>query len=414
MATSKSKLTGRSRKLPTGMWLRGRTYYAKFKKNGREIRKSLSTDYRVACEMLNDLKAKVDRGDYGILDNDAPWDEIKAAFMRWAKQSVRNPQDYARDLRRFEDYCHPRTVHSVTPERIHAYRELRLDQGVTARTVNREVGTIGNMFNKAVKWKRIADNPIAGVTPLPHVELAKDRRSLTLDEVQAIFSASPDRLRPVWRMLMGTGIRKGELVKLRFSDIDFDRRPITISAQIAKNKKAREIPLDDQMIAMLDELRDMADHREPVPGGTKEQTRRQRENFTRDHIFVTKANTPRRNNLLRTFYAICRKAGIEGAHPGGSVDIHSLRVSFTTLSIEHGANPRAVQAILGHSTLAMTMSVYAKATDRGKRDAINSLPFATVTPPEYVVSISDAAGVQNGVQVSGSAIKPLENKGNMA
>lgn len=67
MATSKSKLAGRSHKLPTGMWLRGRTYYARFKKNGRLIRKRLSTDYRVACQMLNDLKARTDRADFEIL-----------------------------------------------------------------------------------------------------------------------------------------------------------------------------------------------------------------------------------------------------------------------------------------------------------------------------------------------------------
>ena len=73
--------------------------------------------------------------------------------------------------------------------------------------------------------------------------------------------------------------------------------------------------------------------------------------------------TPLRNNLLARFYAVCRRAGIHDAEPGGSVDIHALRVTFTTLSLEHGAKPKAVQEILGHSTLAMTMSVYAKATD---------------------------------------------------
>ena len=102
----------------------------------------------------------------------------------------------------------------------------------------------------------------------------------------------------------------------------------------------------------------------PVPGWNSTQTEQQRRNFSKDHVFVTEANTPLRNNLLRQFYAVCKRAGIEGGHPNGTVDIHAMRVAFITLSIENGASPKAVQEIVGHSTLEMTMNVYCKATDR--------------------------------------------------
>ena len=78
---------------------------------------------------------------------------------------------------------------------------------------------------------------------------------------------------------------------------------------------------------------------------------------------MSRANTPLENNLLTRFYAICKRAGIEGVNIGESVDLHSLRVTFTTLSLEHGANPKAVQAILGYSTLELMMSTYARATE---------------------------------------------------
>ena len=142
MATRKHTKATSRRKLPPGMSVRGRTYYARFMHSGRLIRKRLSSDYRVACELLNDLKAKADRGDFGIIGNDCPWSDIKAEFLRWAKQQISNPQDYARDLKRFEECCHPRNVRDVTPAAVHAFREWRLDHGKTARTVNREVGTI--------------------------------------------------------------------------------------------------------------------------------------------------------------------------------------------------------------------------------------------------------------------------------
>jgi integrase len=235
----------------------------------------------VASELLNDLKARADRADFNLLDNACPWADLKAEFLRWAKQSVRNPQDYERDLRRFEESCHPRLVCDVTPARIHAYRETRLNVGKCARTVNREVGTIANMLAKGVAWGPIATSPIASVKPLPHTEARKARRALSVDEVERLFDKSPPHLRAVWRMFMTTGIRKNELVGLVFSDVDFERRVITIRPSLSKSKKAREIPLDDAAYELLVDLRNKAAERRPVEGATARQTEQQSKNFSR-------------------------------------------------------------------------------------------------------------------------------------
>ena len=75
----------------------------------------------------------------------------------------------------------------------------------------------------------------------------------------------------------------------------------------------------------------------------------------------------------------------------------------TTLAIDNGASPKAIQAILGHSTLAMTMGIYAKATDRGKREAVNSLPFATATAPSHVFELKPkAVQMRTGERTSNS------------
>jgi integrase len=150
-------------------------------------------------------------------------------------------------------------------------------------------------------------------------------------------------------MFACTGIRKAELVAMTFADIDFATKTATVRAANAKTHKAREIPLDDVMLAMLELLRDEAKHRQPVAGNSPAETAAQLANFSREHVFVTKANTPHRNNLLKRFYAI--------------------------------------QAILGHSTLAMTLAAYAKATERSKREAIGALPFAAVTPPQHLIPV---------------------------
>ena len=97
--------------------------------------------------------------------------------------------------------------------------------------------------------------------------------------------------------------------------------------------------------------------------------------------------------LFFHFSLIRANAGIDDCHAGGSLDLHSLRVTCATLMLQGGANPRDVQAILGHTTLALTMKVYAKATERGKRSAAGALPFAKVSPPAHVVSVQNVPTV---------------------
>ncbi len=403
----------RKTKLPAGMWQRGQVYYARFSSQGRLVRKRLSTDFATAKLLLNDLMARSDRGDFGYLDNDYPWKELRAAFTVWADQEIRNPEDYACDLAKFEEFVTPTNIREITPDRIYGFRRWRLDQGAAASTVNKQVATINNMLNRGVQWNRIGHNPIASVKPLPKGDPVKQRRSLTIEEVDALFEHSPEHLKPVWRLFMVTGIRREELVDLRFDDIDWDRQTMTVRASVAKSKKSREIPLDDTTMAMLVELKEQAADREPVKGNAGVYADRQRANFTRDHVFVTRANTPLRNHLLDRFYSVCQRAGIDDGRPRGSVDIHSLRVSFTTISLEHGAKPKAVQEILGHSTLSMTMGVYAKATDRSKRDAISALPFAKASGPDHVLSVaehSECKKAQESAQVISTDPNPLRAK----
>ena len=265
---------GKQRKLPDGMWQRGKTYFARFRANGRVVRKRLSTDFRVACELLRDLRARADRADFGLVDNDYKWSTLREEFLKWAKQVIRNWEDYQQDLAKFEEYVAINSIREIDWSLILGFRQWRLDQKVTPRTINRQVGTIHNMLSKGIEWQRIGSNPIGGIKPLPHDKPKKKRRSLTLAEVQAILTASPEYLKPVWLTYMSTGIRHSELVDLTFKDVDFERKTLIIPASLAKNHKDREIPLDDAVLAAIVQLRDQARRRMVVPGLTPKQTSR--------------------------------------------------------------------------------------------------------------------------------------------
>ena len=78
--------------------------------------------------MLDELKARVNKGDFGLLDNNYSWDDLKKQFLAWARQSIRSHADYARDIERFEGFDEPSNVKEITPERILNYRLWRLQQ----------------------------------------------------------------------------------------------------------------------------------------------------------------------------------------------------------------------------------------------------------------------------------------------
>lgn len=369
---------------------RNGTYYAKFRSSGRLIQKRLSKDFRVACQLLREMQAKSDRGEH-VTPSAMALTDLTNQWLKYCDQTIAasTVKRYRENLANILPRLSCRTVKQLTPDVIVDYRADRLEdvlfasgdnaRPVSNRTINMEVGALSTSLNWAASaegGRIIHANPVVAVKPLPK-KPTKERRALTVDEILLIFDAAPDYLRPALQLYLQTGIRRTELVSLLFDDVDLQRKLITIRAENTKSKKQREIPIDDAMAETIADLQHDAPFRAPTP-----RTREGR--LSKEHVFVGEANTPYSNNLLRAFYAVCRRVGIEDAYPGGSIDIHALRGTYVTVALDHGANPKAVQATVGHSTLNMTMNVYAKTSDRSKREALAVLPYTSSSTPDVL------------------------------
>lgn len=287
----------------------------------------------------------------------------------------------------------------MTVPAIVTYRERRLLEAASPRTVNAEVQALGCMLNWAVDpAKLIGSNPIATLSPLPH-DNPKEARPLSSEEMVKLFEASPLHWQEVWYAYGVTGMRASELIRLEFSSefVDWKNREILIPKWLAKNRQARRIPMDDRLYEILRRRETEREQREPGRGRTWNDTRKVIDKFTRDRIFITTANTPlQRTNLYRTFIRCCKKAGIEVRtydHEGrllSHVDLHSLRRTFITEAISNGGDPATVQQLVGHKTLKITMNVYHKSSRQTKRRAISKLPYGTqASGPEHLISIPE-------------------------
>jgi integrase len=311
-------------------------------------------------------------------------------------------------------------VAQLSAEVITAYRKDRLAANATARTVNMEVGALSTMLTWGVEHSFIATNRLTAMSALPEDD-AKEGRALSPEEVSRLLAAATPHYRPIWYTFLVTGLRRDELANLQFSDIDWDSRELLVRSGTAKNHTTRRVPVDDELYHILRSQQEAACDRKPGRRGGVAATARIAQRVSADHVLVTAQNTPLGGNLYREFMQTCKRAGIETETLAANrkivehVDIHSLRRTFATNLIENGTDPRTVQELLGHKTLAMTMKIYAKVRSQTKRQAIGRLSYgAGAQAPAGIIEFPGGKMNEAGNQPERNAHKLRTSAGDNA
>ena len=189
-----------------------------------------------------------------------------------------------------------------------------------------------------------------------------------------------------YAFILETGLRTGEMIGLTWDDIDFQRHTLTISKTleyrhcrgiwVAGPPKTvasyRTIPLTDRAYSILKELYDDRDIRKQSDGLS--QTLHYMDRLTgvekplvmKDLVFINyRTGMPNKNSSYDThLYKLCDEAGIK------RFCMHAIRHTYATRAIERGVNPKALQELLGHSSLQTTMDTYVHVTDDSKRSAV--------------------------------------------
>jgi integrase len=187
-----------------------------------------------------------------------------------------------------------------------------------------------------------------------------------------------DRLYALWVVLVATGMRRGEALGLRWSDVDLRAATIAIRrARVVvdgwhvaetepKTAKGRRIvPLDSGTVAVL------SAHRKAQ---LAERLRADNAWDDSDLLFVNEVGTPiHPQTITRRFGAIAREAGLP------VMPLHSLRHTSATLALAAGIHPSVVQHRLGHSTVSLTLDVYTHAVQSVEADAA-AKPGALIHP----------------------------------
>lgn len=255
-------------------------------------------------------------------------------------------------------------------------QEFITEKGKTFRNIKQVKSYTSQVLDFAIKMKLIAENPMRQVV-LPKREKKKSDNFFSVEELHdflAIIKAEePYKNYALFRLLAYSGLRKGELYSLRWSDIDFDKQLLSINKNLGrikgkpvekgtKNKfSVRQIPLDTDTVSILKEW--------------KQQSIKEKGQLTvtplidSDYMFTFVDRDGKIEPLYQDYInsvlkRIIRKHGLKKITP------HGFRHTHATLMIEVEVDPVNAAKRLGHASSQMTLDTYSHSTVAGEKKAI--------------------------------------------
>jgi integrase len=327
---------------------RGKTWYVDYYYEGRRIRKKVGSE-KDAENALAAIKADILRGEYRFKkDRKIRFEDFAKEYLDYAKINKRSWGRDESSLKRLLPHFKDILLSKITVRHIEEYKRMRLDK-VKTGTINRELASLKHMFTIAEKLGKFD-----GKNPVKQVKFFQERqyvmKILDREEINRLIDAAAGHLKPILIIAVSTGMRKGEIFNLRWSDIDFVDHYIHIKK--TKSNVMRRVPMNGVVATTLKNIERKSEFIFPSFWSKKHK-----------HIM----------EVFRLFKAACKKAGIR------DLRFHDLRHTAATLMVTGGIPLVTVSQILGHATIHMTMK-YAHPTPEDKRKAVNVL--ASIFEPE--------------------------------
>ncbi len=379
MTTAKKRANGEGslRKRSDGRW-EGRYTAGRDPVTGKAIYKNVLAKTQKECkeklERAIEKNGKVDvvrSGKYTV----AEW--VRLWFETYSKPSIREQTAYY-----YNNYIEKHIVPGIggikldklttlqiqqfynklkTSGRVQRYEHIELkDKGLSNRFIRGVHGVLNSALEQAVKERLITSNPAEGCK-LPKIE-KKEMKVLLPDQIGAYLQEANRRgLLPAYYLELTSGLRRGELLALLWTDLDVESMTISVTKQVNRingqlkvsqpktSNSIRTIPIPKQAVDLL-----ILEH-EKHPDNP--------------YMFPSpKTGTMYDPDSFRhTHEKILAAAGIE------HIRFHDLRHTFATLSLQNGVDVKTLSNTLGHYSAGFTLDTYTHVTQRMKREAADTI-----------------------------------------
>jgi len=259
----------------------------------------------------------------------------------------------------------------VRPDHVQSLYNTKLKSGTSNRTVRMIHAVLHVALNQALQMGIISRNPSDAVIKPKLIK--KEMKTLTDTQVQTLLLAvRGTRYEALYLLAVTTGLREGELLGLKWSDLDWITRNLSIQRQLqrlsgqgmvfSEPKSAsgrRVIALGS---ATIEKLREHYKHQQLERLAAGERW------IENDLIFPTIIGTPNEgSNLIRNFKSLLRASNLP------IIRFHDLRHTAATLMLQQGIHPKVVQERLGHSQISLTLDTYSHVLPNMQEEAAEKI-----------------------------------------
>ena len=313
-------------------------YHAQIRKTGYQTLTKTFSSLTTAKRWASVTEADMERHLHVAIPDNTLLRELLERYEEDVSPLHKSHQVEKYRLKTLQRHLGDQRVSTLSPAVLCKYRDIRL-KVVSPASLKRELVILSSVLNTAIKeWGiNLQNNPVSMVS-LPKVGNGRDRR-LEQGEEEQLLSAS-DELKRVIIVALETGMRRGEILNIKRSHIDFVRQTLLIP--LTKTDTPRTIPLSSRAIEALREQLRGSQNVIPIEETT---------------VFSYTAR-----GLSGAFLRLCRKHGLE------NLRFHDLRHEATSRFFEKGLNPVEVATITGHKDTRMLMRyTHLRAEDLVKR-----------------------------------------------
>jgi len=318
-----------------------------------------------------DIKADLQRKEFDIRDHKTEekpvtLSDVWGKFFPWAKEHLKC---WRTDEGFYRKHIEPRfggkPLEDITPLDIERMK-LELKKGLTARekpysaqTIKHQLNLISRLFNRAIKWGMFSgENPVKKVQPVrvdnQKTEFLTDEEA---DRLLKILEEWPCRESAAFvKFAMFSGLRRGEIIKLTWDDVDFERGMVTL--RDPKGGKTQTVPLSNEALSAVRDLE-----------------------ITGEHVFPGKKGGERYD--FKGPWQRIRKA----AELPEDFRFHGLRHHFASTLVSNGVDLAVVKELLTHKDMTTTQRYAHLAPDAVKRAALRSGELLTGKKKADVISL---------------------------
>lgn len=366
-----------------GVFQKNGTWWIDFYHQGKRIRRKVGPSKKMAEVALADVQVRKAKNDFlGVCEpKRISFRDFAAEYLEYSRANKAR-SSYERDMTTVRKHLVPVwgefQLSRITSKMIEDYKMRRLES-VAPATLNREINTIKSLFSKALEWEYIRDSP---AKPVKWLKTSRgSMRFLSSEEADLFLEASKQcknsSFHAIVTVALHTGMRRGEILRLMWQDVDFRRGKINVVSREGAHTKN----YDSRSLPMSRTVRDLL--------------KRHPRHLRSPYVFCNTKGEPFKE-VDTSFATALKKSGV--AH----FRFHDLRHTFASRLVMKGVDIRTVQELLGHKDLRMTMRYAHLAPDHMRRavEILDGGVEEDAGHPEDILDghYLDTGGVENDKQ----------------